>query len=202
MPAKQKPPTHFQHKSPVGHSIQCILPPHLLREVIERGNEAQREHAWRAVGISEQIRGQRETSVRTATPAVIAEGQKQRTAPFPREAQEAMLKYLAFRHDDLPCLWVTEERQRLSYNGIGQDLARLRERAGLKGQIQDICHIFRRTAAANAEEAGVSPSHILAGFGWESPTMLNHYVAAKRLEQGKAVESFKEKDPLGKWLRG
>lgn len=133
---------------------------------------------------------------------VHGKGQKQRTAPFPKAAQEPMLKYLAFRKDDLPNLWVTEEFRPLSYDGIGHDLARLRDRAGLTGQIQDICHIFRRTAAANAEEAGMSPSHILAGFGWESPTMLNHYVTAKRLEQGKAVESFAGKDPLGKWLNG
>ena len=79
MSAQHKPPTHVWHKSPVGHSIQCILPPHLLREVIERGSQAQRDHAWRAVGISEQIRGQRQALARPAIPAAMAVGQKQRT---------------------------------------------------------------------------------------------------------------------------
>lgn len=79
MSVRHDRPSYVCHKSPLGHSIQCILPPHLLREVIERGSPTQRDHAWRAVGISEQIRGQRQTLVRQAIPAAIAVGQKQRT---------------------------------------------------------------------------------------------------------------------------
>ena len=111
-----------------------------------------------------------------------------------------MLKYLAYRKDDYPDLWATEESRPISLHGISTDLRRIRERSGLQDQNKDAFHIFRRTAATNAEDAGVSTSHILAGFGWESPVMLNHYVAAKRQEHAKAVEAFKEKDPLGKWL--
>ena len=131
---------------------------------------------------------------------VNGKGQKDRIAPFGASAQLPMLRYLAFRKDSHLCLWVTEEFTPLGYEGIGSDIGRLRDYAGLRGSMEDVFHIFRRTAAANAEEAGVSPSHIMAAFGWDDPAMLNHYVAARRMEKGKAIESFKDKNPLGTWL--
>jgi len=41
------------------HSIFCITPPHMLREIILNGSDDQRELALRSITISEQIRGQR-----------------------------------------------------------------------------------------------------------------------------------------------
>ncbi len=41
------------------HSIQCIIPPHMLREIVERGTSAQREWALRTVSLSAQIRALR-----------------------------------------------------------------------------------------------------------------------------------------------
>ncbi|MBM4422443.1 MAG: peptidase M4 family protein [Chloroflexi bacterium] len=42
------------------HPIQCIVPPHMLREIVERGSPAQRDWAIRTLRISEQFRGQRQ----------------------------------------------------------------------------------------------------------------------------------------------
>jgi len=42
------------------HCIQCIIPPHMAKEIAQRGSPAQRERALRGLAISGQIRGQRQ----------------------------------------------------------------------------------------------------------------------------------------------
>ncbi len=59
-------------------SLQCIVPGYLLREIMQRGTENQREWAWRTTAISDQIRGQRQASARPAVLGVTAMGQKSR----------------------------------------------------------------------------------------------------------------------------
>lgn len=44
---------------PRQHSIFCITPPHMLREIVLNGSTEQRELALRSITISEQFRGQR-----------------------------------------------------------------------------------------------------------------------------------------------
>ena len=41
------------------HSIFCITPPHMLREIVLNGSPEQRELALRSITVSEQVRGQR-----------------------------------------------------------------------------------------------------------------------------------------------
>lgn len=58
--------------------IHCIIPPHMLKEISERGDDAQREFALRNLLASASTRGQREVRgvmMALATPA----GQKRRT---------------------------------------------------------------------------------------------------------------------------
>ncbi|HEY9852307.1 MAG TPA: M4 family metallopeptidase [Leptolyngbyaceae cyanobacterium] len=59
------------------HPICCIVPPHMLREVIERGNALQRAWAFQTLSLSERIRGRREAlgNLLGITPA----GEKRRT---------------------------------------------------------------------------------------------------------------------------
>ncbi len=42
------------------HPLQCIMPPHMLREIVERGSAAQRDWAIRTQRLSEQFRTQRQ----------------------------------------------------------------------------------------------------------------------------------------------
>ena len=58
--------------------ILCIIPPHMLREIAQRGSEGQREWAWRTLTMSEQVRGQRQTLSILAALAVTPAGQKRR----------------------------------------------------------------------------------------------------------------------------
>ena len=123
-------------------------------------------------------------------------GQKERQVPFIREAQRPMLHYIRQRNDGLPCLWITEEGTRLSYDGVYQDLRRLVEKAGLKGQVKDVCHIFRRTFAANAVRQGIPRPYIQGVAGWSTPHMLDHYTAAMEAEEG-AIAAFRGFKPFG-----
>ena len=41
------------------HSVLCITPPHMLREIITNGSAAQRDLAMLTLTLSEQMRGQR-----------------------------------------------------------------------------------------------------------------------------------------------
>lgn len=59
--------------------VQCIIPVHMLREIMERGTPRQREWAWRTLATSEQIRGQRQILTVVAALGVTAVGQKRRT---------------------------------------------------------------------------------------------------------------------------
>ena len=77
---------------------------------------------------------------------------------------------------------------------------RLLVRAGIRDEIQDGFHIFRRTWAANAVEQGVPRPYVQGRGGWSSPFMLDHYVQAMQEEGDKTIEKFREIDPVGKRL--
>ena len=127
--------------------------------------------------------------------AIHGKGQKERQVPFDRHCQRAMLRFFQRRTDALDWLWITEEGARLGYDGIWKDLKRLAERAEL--DLQDTCHIFRRTFAANAVRQNIPRPYVQAVAGWSTPQMLDHYVAAMEAEQ-EAIEAFREFKPFGK----
>ena len=61
------------------HPILCIVPPHMLREVAQRGSESQRQLAWQTLTMSEHVRGQRQALNIIPTLAATPAGQKRRT---------------------------------------------------------------------------------------------------------------------------
>ena len=126
---------------------------------------------------------------------VHGKGQKERQVPFDRQCQRAMLRYMQQRKVSLDWLWVTEERTRLGYDGIWQDLKRLADRAAVT--LQDTCHIFRRTFAADAVRQNIPRPYVQAVAGWSTPQMLEFYVAAMEGEE-EAIDAFKEFKPFGK----
>ena len=132
----------------------------------------------------------------TATIRVIhGKGQKERQIPFDRRCQRAMLRYIQHRSDSLAWLWVTEEGARLGYDGIWKDLRRVADRAGVT--LQDTCHIFRRTFAANAVRQKIPRPYVKAVAGWSTMQMLDQYVEAMEAEE-EAIDAFREFKPFGK----
>jgi Zn-dependent metalloprotease len=65
---------------PHRHSILCITPPHMLKEIVKQGTDAQRELALRTIDVSEQIRTQRRTALEmmAVMGARVAKAGKQR----------------------------------------------------------------------------------------------------------------------------
>ena len=61
------------------HPILCIVPPHILKEVTQKGTDRQKEWAWRTLTMSEQVRGQRQALGTIAALGVTPVGQKRRT---------------------------------------------------------------------------------------------------------------------------
>jgi Zn-dependent metalloprotease len=45
-----------------GHAVCCFLPPHILRNIAERGETGEREHAYAALEAASESRGQRSTT--------------------------------------------------------------------------------------------------------------------------------------------
>ncbi|MYC35642.1 MAG: tyrosine-type recombinase/integrase [Chloroflexi bacterium] len=126
---------------------------------------------------------------------IHGKGQKERKIPFDRRCQLAMLRYIQQRSDTLDWLWVTEEGVRLGYDGIWKDLRRIADRAGVA--LQDTCHIFRRTFAANAVRQNIPRPYVKAVAGWSTMQMLDLYVEAMEAEEG-AIEAFREFKPFRK----
>lgn len=126
---------------------------------------------------------------------IYGKGQKERQIPFDGRCQDPMSRYLRQRKDSLDWLWVTEAGSRMAYDSIWQDLNRAAEQAGIK--LQDTCHIFRRTFAAHTTKQKIPRPYIMGIAGWETPHMLELYVAAMEAED-EAIEAFREFKPFGK----
>jgi len=127
---------------------------------------------------------------------IFGKGQKERQVPFHREAQRAVLRYLQHRQVDLPWLWVTSSGKRLTREGLTSDFRRFYERAGIRKDMKDAFHIFRRTWAANSVRQGIPSPYTQAVAGWSTAEMLDQYVRAMEAEEG-AIEAYKDFDPFG-----
>lgn len=114
---------------------------------------------------------------------VFGKGQKERYAPFTKKAKKAVWRYLSYRRDDLPQLWLTEERRPATKSMIISAMRRLIDRAGLRGAIKDQDHIFRRTWVWRNLKAGVSLQYIKLAGGWTTLAMLMKYVEAMESEE-------------------
>src|SRR5215831_3853902 len=68
-------------------SIQCIIPPHMLRHIVEQGDERQRARALRTLVTSAHMRGRREV-LGALTWATTPAGEKRRTIYDAKHGQE------------------------------------------------------------------------------------------------------------------
>jgi len=111
---------------------------------------------------------------------VFGKGSKERYVPFVKGSKKAIWRYLSYRSDDYPALWVTEERRPATKWAIVSATRRLIDHAGL--DIKDMHHIFRRSWAMRNLKAGVPIKYVQLIGGWESVTTLEQYVRAMESE--------------------
>jgi len=118
---------------------------------------------------------------------VFGKGRKERYVEYTKEAKRAVWRYMAYRDDKLPNLWLTEEKTPIKAAGIRIALTRLYARAGFK--VKDVAHIFRRTWAMRKIDEGVPLKYIQIIGGWEDITTLDIYVRAA--DADKALKAMK-----------
>ena len=79
---------------------------------------------------------------------VQGKGSKQRVAPFSRDAQRAVRRYLRIRLDGHSALWISDSGRPMAYGGVPKDLQRIFDLSGLRAKgLRDPAHIHRRAWA-------------------------------------------------------
>jgi site-specific recombinase XerD len=112
---------------------------------------------------------------------LFGKGRKERFVPYSKEARKAVWRYLAYRDDKLPQLWLSEERKPIKGDGLRLALIRLYQRAGI--HVKDTCHVFRRTWAMRNLKAGVPIKYVCLVGGWEQISTLEGYVRAMQSDE-------------------
>lgn len=77
---------------------------------------------------------------------IMGKGSKERLVRIGKKTQKALFKYLLSRNDELPDLWLTEEKKSMTRAGIKISVERYCKRAVVSG-VRPSCHTFRHTAA-------------------------------------------------------
>ena len=126
---------------------------------------------------------------------IMGKGNKERYVRISPRTQKAIWRYLVFRRDDLPNLWLTEERRPLQSEGIRMMIDRLTDRAGIT-DYKVSAHVFRHTYATEMLRLGVDERSLQAFLGHSTSAMTRRYTEqfssldALRLHQVSPVDSM------------
>ena len=126
---------------------------------------------------------------------VHGKGAKERVVGVVQNTQKALLQYLLSRKDTHLCVWVTEERKPLTYEGLSMIFKRLAHFAGFT-DVRCSPHTFRHTAATMSLDNGAGEFQVQAMLGHSTLTMTRRYVAT--LNSEKAAEAHKRFSPVEK----
>lgn len=103
-------------------------------------------------------------------------GRKPRTVYVGKQSRRALRRYLKYRRDNSPALWVTHPRfgsERLSYDGLRAVLTR---RASDAGVVVPSLHDFRRAFALSMLRNGTDVFTLAKLMGHEGITVLQRYL--------------------------
>jgi site-specific recombinase XerD len=112
---------------------------------------------------------------------------------------KAIWQYLKVRRNPSELLWLTEEGNPLTGDGLGQVLQGLMNRAGVKGH-KASAHVFRHTFANNFLDAGGDPLDLMYLLGHASLKMVENYSRAHR--QRRALKALEKQRPVDRIVRG
>jgi len=124
---------------------------------------------------------------------VMGKGAKERVVRAGKTAQKALLKYLLSRHDNHPCLWVTEEGRPLSKTGVQTTIKRLCYRAEIKDAKWGP-HSFRHTFGTQALLNGADIREVQSLLGHSTLKTTLTYVATVNSEQ--AIKTHRQWSPV------
>jgi len=124
---------------------------------------------------------------------VHGKGAKERVVSLGIGARKALLCYLLSRDDRYPCVWVTEERRPLTYDGLAMIFKTLKERADFS-DVRCSAHTFRHTFATRALMNGASEFEVQSLLGHSTLIMTRRYAATLKSEQ--AIIAHKKFSPV------
>ncbi len=100
-------------------------------------------------------------------------GSKERTVYIGKRARRALRAYLKLRKDNIPPLWLSDDKERLSYRGLDGILKRRSIQAKIPPQT---LHSFRRAFAINMLRAGTDLITLARLMGHADLTVLERYL--------------------------
>ena len=106
---------------------------------------------------------------------VFGKGRKERIVPIGKRTQRALWEYLLCRTDNLPDLWLTEERRPMRRSGMQILIYRLSKRAGVT-DAKCGPHTWRHTAAFQCRTNGMSLEEVQQLLGHSSPDTTRRYL--------------------------
>jgi len=112
-----------------------------------------------------------------------------------KKAQKALLKYLSFREDELPWLWVTEERTRLARRSFETMMKSLGKAVGITS-VRCSPHTLRHTNATLSFLNGARDWEVQELLGHTTETMTKKY--RKTLQSAQAVVGHRNFSPVDK----
>jgi site-specific recombinase XerD len=104
----------------------------------------------------------------------LGKGGKPRTVFLGKATKKSIRSYLKHRDDQHPGLWVTDDGERLEYNGLRGILWRRAKQASIK---PPTLHSFRRAFAINMLRAGVDVFSLQKLMGHADLQVLRRYLA-------------------------
>jgi site-specific recombinase XerD len=130
---------------------------------------------------------------------VFGKGRKERVVPLGKSTQRALLEYLAQRTDELPGVWLSEERTPLNRPGIQTLIYRICKQAGVKTKMGP--HTFRHTTAHRCKENGMTIEEIQTLLGHSSPETTRRYLGTFDPTQ-QMVAAHRRASPVDRFLAG
>ena len=124
---------------------------------------------------------------------VLGKSKHERVVRISRNTQKAILKYLNKRSDQLPNLWVTEEKKALTTWGVIQIIRVLGKRAEIK-DVRCSPHTLRHTAAMLSLQGGASAFELQLMLGHTTLDMTKKYLSS--LSSENAAEAHKKFSPV------
>ena len=134
---------------------------------------------------------------------VRGKGNKERKVYIEKRLLDALINWLIWREKILSekgkekdALWITQEGDPLTKEGVSSIIKRLAEKSGIK-DVRVSAHTFRHTFAVNMLRAGKDIRFLQAVLGHESLSSTEIYV--RTLSQEDAIEWHKKVEPFKGW---
>ncbi len=129
---------------------------------------------------------------------VVGKGNKERIVRYGKAARMALMMYFTYRKDELPNLWLTEERRPMTEGGLSIAIRRLSSRAQVsKGKRG--AHRYRHTFAIDSIRNGANIFYVQELLGHATLEMTKHYAQfVKSEEAAKAHQKF---SPADNWIK-